>query len=209
MKGENDCGICKKHFFWERSSPTIKKYGIPKFCSRLCYTEYYKKELVFRLSDLSEEEKLERLKKSFEDKVIKKEGCWDWKGASQGAGYLQIRNNNKKEMAHRVSWKIHKGEIPNGLHVLHHCDNRRCTNPEHLFLGTEKDNAIDRQQKNRGQKGITHNKCKLSEEQVREIKYLLRLGLSCQSICEKFSVTNGTIWFIKEGITWKHITEGC
>jgi hypothetical protein len=160
---------------------------------------------VFAWDNLTEDEKKERLQKSFEKKVIKHEGCWDWKGQIYPTGYVPIRFNKGKMFAHRASWWIYKGEIPKGINVLHKCDNRKCTNPEHLFLGTAKDNAIDRQEKNRGQKGITHNKCKLTEENVREIKHLLHVGLSCAKIAKKFSVTDGTIWFIKEGWTWKHI----
>lgn len=81
---------------------------------------------------------------SFWKKVIKMEGCWDWKGyknkqlyGRMGVGPSQCVN------AHRVSWVIHFGEIPDGLFVCHKCDNPSCTNPEHLFLGTRQDNAYD------------------------------------------------------------------
>lgn len=192
------CQICGLKF---------KSRHLGKFCSRRCLGYENLKRIKFSLSELTNEERFERLRKSFESKVIKKEGCWAWNGAVQGVGYHQIRYGKRKEMAHRVSWMLYKGEIPEGLNVLHTCDNRRCTNPDHLFLGTAKDNAVDRQQKNRGQKGITHNKCKLSENDVKEIKKLLKLGVKMTRIAEDYEVTNGTIWFISKNLTWKHITE--
>ena len=196
MKNTYECPQCGRVF---------ESYGNRIYCSRSCVAKKYYSRLAFNIDDLSEHEKFERLKKSFYQKVIIKDGCWDWKLSEGPGGYLNIRYKRRKIMAHRASWIIHKGEIPNNLWVLHSCDNRRCTNPDHLFLGTPKDNAVDRQQKNRGQKGITHHKCKLSEKDVLEIKNLLSSGLSCEKISKKFSVTNGTIWFIKHGITWKHL----
>lgn len=196
MKDKYECKFCKKVF---------EAYQIAKYCSRSCTAKANYKRLAFDWDDLNYEQKKERLRKSYEEKVIKTEGCWDWKGKIHPTGYILITFNKKKILAHRASWWLHIGEIPEGIHVLHTCDNRKCTNPEHLFLGTEKDNAVDRQKKNRGQKGITHNKCKLTEENVREIKQLLHVGLSCTKLARKFSVTDAAIWFIKEGWTWKHV----
>ena len=205
VTGKSKCQRCGNEFQYYRSPKNLIEKGEPKYCNEECRRKVALERIYFSWDNLCEKEKIDRLQKSFEEKVIRKEGCWDWKGAKGPNGYLNIRYNQKKIMAHRASWILYKGEIPEGIHVLHKCDNRRCTNPEHLFLGTEKDNAIDRQEKNRGQKGITHNKCKLSEDNVREIKILLKLGVSCEKISKKFCVTNGTIWFIKSGITWKHI----
>lgn len=76
----------------------------------------------------------------FWTKVVKHlKGCWEWKGATHEFGYGRIDN----QQAHRVSWRIHFGDIPNGLGVLHQCDNPPCTRPDHLFLGTPLDNSKD------------------------------------------------------------------
>lgn len=96
-----------------------------------------------------------RLEDRFFTKVHKNEGCWNWSGATMPNGYGLIRSaggrGGNTTLAHRVSYEIHSGsKIPNGLYVLHRCDNRRCVNPEHLFLGTQKDNIRDMIAKGRG-----------------------------------------------------------
>jgi hypothetical protein len=83
--------------------------------------------------------------------------CWNWKGAPNVWGYGQIRDTNgrygKKKLAHRISWIIHNGPIPTNILVLHTCDNPLCVNPNHLWLGTHKDNALDMCKKGRHTKG--------------------------------------------------------
>lgn len=196
MKNKYTCKTCLNEFFG---------YGNRIFCSKKCLGYENSKRIKFSLNQLTKEEKLERIKKSFEKKVIKNYGCWDWKGNIQKTGYILIRYEGKKQLAHRVSWIIYNGYIPSGLFVLHKCDNRKCTNPEHLFLGSLKENAQDRDKKIRGLQGERHHKSKLTEKDVIEIKKRLYIGVTQKRLANDFNVSVGTIWFINKNITWKHL----
>ncbi len=80
----------------------------------------------------------------FESKYIKSQsGCWNWTAYLHASGYGVMKYNGRSELAHRVSWMIHRGTIPTKLQILHKCNNRKCVNPEHLYLGTQYDNVQD------------------------------------------------------------------
>ena len=109
-------------------------------------------------------------------KVLRGPGCWEWTGnrSYQNYGRLLIVGTMRKAFAHRVSWEIHHGPIPDGMFVCHRCDNPPCVRPDHLFLGTHQDNMDDRTAKGRhvavSMPGETNPSAKLSLEQVREIR---------------------------------------
>jgi hypothetical protein len=142
--------------------------------------------------------RLKKLAQSFWLRVEKgqPDKCWEWQGYRtwNGYGLLQSRSISPQPLlAHRIAWELINGEIPAGRHILHHCDNPSCCNPSHLFIGTQRDNNKDRDQKKRtasgdrngarthpeknsfiinkgsGLKGVAHPMAKLSEQEIRAI----------------------------------------
>jgi len=110
--------------------------------------------------------------------------CWEWRGHTNNKGYGCITINYKHWYVHRVAYEETYGTIPNKLFVLHKCDNPKCCNPEHLFLGTQKDNMKDMTQKHRS---IHHTK--ISDSQVEEIRNLYSTGNYTQEeLGKKFGV---------------------
>ena len=111
--------------------------------------------------------------------------------------------------AHRVSWELSIGTIPQGLHVLHSCDNPPCVNPAHLFLGTNDDNIADRHRKGRSRggslKGEAHPNSRLSAQDVLHIRNGLAAGESLYDMATHFGVTESHIWRIGKRKAWAHI----
>jgi hypothetical protein len=149
--------------------------------------------------------------------VGKTDGCWTWSGATRPFGYgvinLGIDHNCKVEPAHRVSWSIHFGPIPPDMHVLHKCDNPPCTNPDHLFLGSNADNIADMVAKGRDQfnhmhrrLGTAHGMSKLTDDDVRAIRQERAAGAILRVLSEKYDVSIPTIDRVVKRQTWGHIT---
>jgi len=139
--------------------------------------------------------------------VVTESGCWIWTGTEGTRGYGQISNDNKRLVAHRVSYQVHNGDIPAGLFVCHRCDVTSCVNPAHLFLGTPKENSADRDKKGRQWNvlGSERANSKLNESEVSEIKMLLAGGMMAKDVAGKFGVHRRTITDINIGVTWKHV----
>jgi hypothetical protein len=138
----------------------------------------------------------------------KTDSCWNWKGGFLRHGYGNTSINDKTIAAHRASWIAWKGDIPKGIQVLHRCDNPKCINPDHLFLGTQKDNMQDMLKKNRDNyaKGETSGTALLTNKQVLEIRKF-KGKKSSYKICDEFGVVASTIRAIWNDRTWKHLPE--
>jgi hypothetical protein len=139
-------------------------------------------------------------------------GCWRWNGALDKDGYGDFwyiigKDIRRNFAAHRASWELFKYEIPEGLSVLHKCDNPWCVNPEHLFLGTQLDNIRDRDSKNRWtpRYGEINPMSKLKSFQVSEIKRLLSIGKRNLDVARKFNISPQTVCGIKKNRSWRQV----
>lgn len=121
-------------------------------------------------------------------------GCWIWNRYLNENGYGRTNLSLKGPTlyAHRISWMLHKGDIADGFYVLHKCDTPACVNPDHLYLGTQKENMGDMQKRGRSKKG----RFKLTPEQIEEIK----LSTDSYSVlAKKYGVGAMTVWHHKNG----------
>lgn len=134
-------------------------------------------------------------------------GCWEWQGRIEDTGYAITRFKTKRYYVHRASWIAHKGEIPKSKLILHTCDNRKCVNPAHLFLGTQKDNMRDMIAKGRKVvvKGEAHWISKVNDDQVRAIRLLADSGYRQCDIAEWMGLQKQRINDIVKRKNWKHI----
>jgi hypothetical protein len=149
--------------------------------------------------------------------------CWPWTAACFDNGYGAFRLGNRQMKAHRFGYELHNGPIPNGQFVLHHCDNPPCQNPQHWFLGTHKDNAVDRESKGRGRfrhfgplpphegpgraYGELNANARLTAQTVRAIRLAYAQGnISQQTLADTFGVTQGCVSAVIGHRTWRHVT---
>lgn len=147
----------------------------------------------------------------FMDKISKrKDGCWDWKSAFFNDGYGYFSYGSRKEgnyrtyRAHRFSYLLFKGEIPEEICVCHTCDNPKCVNPNHLFLGSRSDNTRDMYNKGRGvnNRGENHGMSKLKEKDIKLIFKLRKKGLTQAVIGRNFGVGQDSISRILNHRRW-------
>lgn len=132
---------------------------------------------------------------------IAENGCHEWQGCLAKNGYGQIGHNNKILYTHRVAWLLAYGD-PGKAYVLHKCDNRRCVNPEHLFLGTFQDNMDDMVAKRRHAYGVRNGHAKLTDDDARQI---LASKETTTELAERYLVSLPTISQLKSGRTWAHV----
>ena len=145
-------------------------------------------------------------------RVEKTDGCWLWRGGStkprRGAGYGQFTLNHRKDGAHRISWQIANGPVPDGMCVLHTCDNPPCVNPAHLYLGTMQDNINDRERRRRSkQRGSNHTNAKFNELVVAHARSLYHRNgpFTARELARILAVSETNIWVMLIGRTWKHV----
>lgn len=149
-------------------------------------------------------------------------GCWEWRASLCSSGYGSFLFEGRSERAHRVSWILSFGGVPAGLCVLHHCDNRRCVNPAHLYLGTKKDNAGDRERRGRSNHAIgfrhgryTHpgqtagsrnGRAKLRERDVALLlKKYFKQGCRKADLAREYGLSKTTVGHIVSGKLWPKV----
>lgn len=131
--------------------------------------------------------------------------CWNWTASKNHKGYGMIRTDEGFRSAHRVSYEIHRGPIPEGMFVCHHCDNPGCVNPDHLFIGTPADNTADMDAKGRRSRrpGEANSNSKLNETDIIAIR--TAKGITQQKLAEQYGVGSQQISNIRRGISWAHV----
>ncbi len=132
--------------------------------------------------------------------------CWPWLASVDDFGYGHFGYNAKVTRAHRVAYELTYGAIPQGMKVLHRCDNPACCNPNHLFLGTHEDNMQDKIAKNRQARG-DHSRSSLTNDDVQAIRKERANGATYAEIATKFNVSKITVRHIIKGRSWKHLPE--
>ncbi|WP_317728942.1 HNH endonuclease signature motif containing protein [Achromobacter xylosoxidans] len=138
--------------------------------------------------------------------------CWEWQRARLPKGYGAIRVDGAPMYAHRLSYLLGVGPIPDGLFVLHRCDNPPCINPQHLFVGTCRDNALDSIEKGRASHpplvkkfGEQNPQARLRAADIHDIRMRIACGDALKSIGESYGVSGSTIADIKYGNTWRDV----
>ena len=135
-------------------------------------------------------------------------GCWCWLNWVDGQGYGRYREPGHPKQreapqrrAHRLSWELHFGPIPDGLLVLHRCDVPACVNPGHLFLGTHADNAADMVRKGRQHRHLT-------DEQVLEIRVKFSAGETSTKLALEYGIARGNAWAVASGVRYAGVGRG-
>ena len=190
------CEWCGKTFLRVKLSTRTRR-----FCTKKCATQHQ-----------WQGRRWEPRENYFWKRVRKTENCWIWTGGHRESGYGTMTEKTEDghfylKLAHRFSWKIHNGPIPNGMFICHHCDNPTCVRPDHLFIGTPKDNTQDSVKKGRHTPfpvliGTANPQHKLTNEQVREIRKNIE---SHAQAAARFGVTKSLICAIRRGRVWKHL----
>jgi hypothetical protein len=141
------------------------------------------------------------------------EECWEWEGSRAPNGYGSFHMGGRTVMAHRAAYTLIVGEIPEGLHILHACDNPPCVNPHHLSVGTRSDNMQDMVAKGRNRVADDHPTARLSSAQVREIRRRRAAGETVTDLAASYMIGLATASRAINGVYYKRLkpattTEG-
>jgi hypothetical protein len=201
LKASKPTTICERCGTPFRMKPAKLKQGRGKYCSRTCSVPALAEA---RTRDLAER---------FREKVRKAPdgGCWEWTGSKDVNGYgrIMVKRDDGQYipiLAHRLSWKLSRGPIPEGQGVLHYCDTPACVRPDHLFLGDARANAQDAASKDRTTFGERNPMAKLTEEQAIEIARRCQAGENQYRIASDYGVCQAVVSKIVRGESWRRAT---
>jgi hypothetical protein len=228
------------------AKPVNVAAGGGKYCSRMCYHQairppqwvdvacarcgvlFRKKHdavAIYCSAQCIYETRFGDVADRFWSYVKKSDGCWLWTAHGSGRGYGRFRIHAKYHVASRVSWQLHYGAIPDGLLVCHHCDNPTCVRPDHLFLGTNKDNIADCLAKGRRlapkgsdhwmqhhperiARGIRSGSAKLDDAKVQYIRTLYaKGGVSHAALGKRMGVSSSLIGLVVRKEIWAHVPD--
>ena len=180
MSAKNNSKICPccQKIFHKLPNKSYEDFSKRIYCSIQCAGQKIPKKLFYK----------ERLNHILSKTITTESGCMEWQGYINKSGYGGITISRKPLPAHRWVWILSKGNIPKGLHVLHHCDNRKCVNIDHLFLGTNNDNTMDKVSKGRQAKGSMFPFTKITENEIQKIILLAKSGVDYKTIGLQFNI---------------------
>jgi len=183
------CHHCSKEFFVPKG--VISETHPCNFCTRRCFYEHKKTFRTERFWSFVE--------------IGKENDCWIWTGGKRRGGYGAATHpkTGKQSPASRVAYEITKSDVPEGMVVMHSCDNPACCNPNHLSVGTALDNSRDMISKSRSLTGEKNHKSKIKESDVIEIRRMYSTGSTCISIASKYGISISTAHRIAIGKIWK------
>lgn len=188
------CEICGSKYY-----TTYSRAKTSKVCSRQCNGENTRRSNAINRKNIGD---LIREKTSVNDET----GCWEWIGKIRSDGYALIKFNKRQQSASRFSYEAFIGPIPHGMFVCHHCDNRKCCNPDHLFSGTPLDNTRDMDRKGRGRRngktGEANAKAKLTETIAMAI---FKAEGPHPRIAKQYGISASLVSAIKLKQRWKHL----
>lgn len=181
------CDTCSKEF---KRSPCHAKANARAFCSQKCWQSQSLEKKFWKLVNISEAD-----------------SCWEWQGRRHARGYGTIKDGGKLRLAHRVSWEIHFGPIPEGMCVCHKCDNPPCINPSHFFLGTNQENTADRVAKGRSGRtqGEANHQAKINNSIVLDIFIFRGDGFGSKEIAEALCIRRAMVNDVLSRRRWKHV----
>lgn len=201
---EIECYECREKFKRNKyihSFLSEKQYK--SFCSRDCWKNFKLKDKDSIKKALTT--KIEIAKNRFYSSFNKSDNCWIWNKSKDSFGYGLFYIGGTYYRAHRYSYELFIGKIPEGKIIMHTCDNPPCINPDHLVPGTLEENNKDKAAKGRQIKGVDSFSAILDEQKVILIRKLRGEGRSYKELAIEFNVSKHTIYDLCNGRTWKHI----